>query len=86
MSGKTERFVLADRRCACFVPEGEVKGLMVLCGGQMERMLPALAAEAPEFLLFSRRRTAGAISRRGLRRVCGKASRFRAAERNTCAF
>lgn len=50
--GKLEQFMLEGRLCACFVPEGKSKKLAVFCGWHMEEMMPALAEEIPETLLF----------------------------------
>lgn len=52
MAGKTDRFCLAGRRCACFVPADGVRGTAFLCGWNMEPMLPAIAEALPHTLLF----------------------------------
>ena len=52
MSGRMERLVLQGRQCVCFVPEDSIQRIFFLCGWKMEPMLPALAEEVPETLLF----------------------------------
>ena len=52
MAGKTDRFCLAGRCCACFVPADVVRGTAFLCGWNMEPMLPAIAEALPHTLLF----------------------------------
>lgn len=54
MKGSVEKFSLAGRDCACFVPE---KGegplpLAVLCGWELDSLLPSLAESLPPMLLF----------------------------------
>ncbi|MBQ2667002.1 MAG: alpha/beta hydrolase [Clostridia bacterium] len=49
--GRTDRFVLAGRDCACYVPE-TVRRVLLLCGWHMEEQLAALAEEIPDTLLF----------------------------------
>lgn len=55
MDGKTVRFVLEGRSCACFKPEGSFERLpaVFLCGWGMEEKLPVLARDLPPLLLFS---------------------------------
>lgn len=51
-NGVVDKFILSGRTCACFVPESGVKHIAVLCGWRMAQMMPVLAEEIPETLLF----------------------------------
>lgn len=54
MTGTLQAFESAGRKCACFCPSGEGPfPLAVLCGWNMESLLPALARELPPMLLVS---------------------------------
>lgn len=50
--GVAEQLILNGRTCSCFVPKSGVKHIAVLCGWRMAEMMPALAEEIPETLLF----------------------------------
>ena len=50
--GKTEEFILAGRKCVCFIPESVVRHAAVLCGWRMAELLPVLSEEIPETVLF----------------------------------
>ena len=50
--GKTEEFILAGRKCVCFIPETVVRHAAVLCGWRMAEWLPVLSEEIPETVLF----------------------------------
>ncbi len=52
-AGTTEQFTIKERACVCYVPHGETNHIAVLCGWNMRELLPKLAEELPETLLFS---------------------------------
>ncbi|MCQ4840868.1 alpha/beta hydrolase [Neglectibacter timonensis] len=55
MEGRMNLFSLQGRECACFVPNGDIKGKLpvsVLCGWGMKDKMPGFAEELPPMLLF----------------------------------
>ncbi len=50
--GKTEKFALNGRSCACYVPMGTIKHLAVLCGWHMDETIQKFSEDLPETLFF----------------------------------
>lgn len=53
LKGHMEYISVEGRSCICFVPDGAVRHLAVLCGWNMENLMPALGEELAETLLIS---------------------------------